>query len=683
MQRKIQNRYIKNTIEFKSEKIDTLESRSTRPFFFALSFLTFLFLLFLLHSFPSITYAQEPSLSTPAPSLAGTAPVPLEGDEDVVFVSQSVDITVSRAIDGQYWADVQAAVRLHNTSALTPADLKFGWPGWGGDNLRFDLIELADFKPIKDGEPLTTTIESRPTSWDGEEKESRWVVSQITMEPDKRQRIYFDWRQPIGKESLLTYSFALQPAKTWEGLVGSARITLKFSEFTNPESLISVSPVNYTFTGDKIEWLMIDQEPIIDPKITFLAPHVWQEIEDARSARATDPLQANLRLADLYEQLLELGINKYEGEIEATLNAAYQAAPNEVEPIQRLAALYQARAAQQPNNLALLEQAVMAGEAAFALGAEDEKSRNALIRDLSYLATQWAENDPNMALDFLNRAEIAGADATGIEKQRRVLGEKLVSIAIEQGELEDAFSLAQEYDLTTETAAIPWLTSTTVQIDNSPNKRLISFIADGEAEILDQKLALLANNINQMGYLSTWEPDTGTLTIQFEGNNQSWLESGNKVASFLRDEPELELLRAALLTNPIQYRRYEDQFYQYYDYREQVQVENQAQNRANQIREQATGNSTGGESAWQQYLLNESASAWQQLADSQRFGLTTHFEMQNSQLERTWSLTIPTNETLEWSGDTPRHDRWLMIALSSAIGLLCLLGLIWLPGAGR
>ena len=273
MQRKTQNRYIKNTIEFKRKKMHPLKSRSTRSFFFALSFLIFLFLLSLLHSFPSITYAQEPSSSSSfTPSLAGTAPVPLEGDEGVVFVSQSVDITVSRAIDGQYWADVQAAVRLHNTSVLTPADLKFGWPGWGGDNLRFDLIELSDFKPIKDGEILTTTIESRPTSWDGEEKESRWVVSQITMEPDKRQRIYFDWRQPLGKETLLTYSFALQPAKTWEGLVGSARITLKFPEFTNPESIISASPVNYTFTGDKIEWQMIDQERLSTQGSLLLRP---------------------------------------------------------------------------------------------------------------------------------------------------------------------------------------------------------------------------------------------------------------------------------------------------------------------------------------------------------------------------------------------------------------------------
>lgn len=649
--------------------------------FFALSFLTLFSLLFLLHSFPFTTYAQEESLSSS--SIAGTAPVPLEGDEHVVFVSQSVDATLSRRADGHYWVDAQGAVRLHNTSPLTQANLKFGWPGWAGENLRFDLIELSEFKPIKDGQTLTTTIESRPTRWGVEEKESRWVISEITIEPDKRQRIYFDWRQTLGKDTLLTYSFALRPAQLWQGRVGSTRITLDFGQFTTPESIVSANPLNYTFTGDKIEWIIVDDEPKINPTVTFIAPHVWQEIEQARADRATEPVEANLRLVDLYEQLVQLGVTQYEGEIEGTLNAAYQAAPDDVQPLERLLAFYRARAAEEPNNLALLEQVVISAEAAFAAGADDEDSRKLLVRDLLRLAALWAENDPNMALDFLNRAEAAGADATEIERERRLLGEKLVSVAVERGELEQAFDLAQQYALTTEMATVPWLSSTAVHIENAPNQRLISFMADGESQLLNQKLGQLADDIEQMGYLSTWEAEKKTLTIQFEGNNQSWLEGGNEVASFLRDEPELELLRAALSTNPIQHHIDQDRFYQSYHYREQVQIDNPAQKRADQIRQEATVSPLAQESAWQRYLLNQSASAWQQLADNQRFGLTTRFEVQDNQLEREWSFSIPTNETIEWSGELPRHDRWLIVAIIGAVGLLFLLGLIWLPGAGR
>ena len=256
-------------------------------------------------------------------------------------------------------------------------------------------------------------------------------------------------------------------------------------------------------------------------------------------------------------------------------------------------------------------------------------------------------------------------------------------MAVERGQLEQAFDLAQEYALTTEMATVPWLSSTTVHIENAPNQRLISFIADGESQILNQKLGQLANHIEQMGYSSRWDAEKKTLTIQFDGNNQSWLEGGNEVASFLRDEPELELLRAALSTNPIQHHIDQDAFYQSYQYREQVKIDNSAQKRADQIRQEATVSPLAKESAWQRYLLNQSASAWQQLADSQRFGLTTRFEVQDNQLEREWSFTIPTNETIEWSGQLPRDDRWFIVAIIGAVGLLFLLGLIWLPGAGR
>ena len=645
---------------------------------FGISFFALLFLLFSLSPFPSTTYAQEEESL-----VAGTAPVPLEGDEDVVFVSQSVDATVSRSPDGQYWVDAQGAVRLHNTNPLTPTYLKFGWPGWPGDNLRFDLIELADFKPVKDGKPLTTTIESRPTTWAAEEKESRWVISEITIEPDKRDRIYFDWRQPLANESLLTYSFALKPAQAWSGSVGSTRITLNFPQFTSPESIVAATPLNYTFTGDKIEWLIIDQEPQINPTVIFIAPHLWQEIEQARADRATEPVQANLRLVGLYEQLLQLGITKYEGEIEGALNAAHQAGPDEVEPLQRLAALYQAQAAQEPNNLALLEQAVTTTEALLATGADDEDSRKGLVRDLLRLAALWAENDAKIALDFLNRAEAAGADPTEIERERAIVEEKLISAAVERGELEHAFDLAQEYGLTTELPTVPWLTSSEVHLKNEPDKRLIFFTAYGEHEALDQKLRPLADHIEQMGYLSTWDTETSTLTIQFDGNNQSWLQSGNDVASFLRDEPELELLRAALSTNPIQYRLYEDQFYRYYEYREQLNIDNLAQKTADQIRQEAAASPVAQKSAWHHYLLSQSAIAWQQLADSQRFGLTTQFYIQGNLIEREWRFTIPSNETIEWSGHAPRYDRWFLLAIIAAGGLFLLLGLIWLPGAGR
>ena len=611
--------------------------------------------------------------------MVGTSPAPLSGDRNVVFISQAVDATLSRAADGLYWVDAQGAVRLHNTDHFNVANVKLGWPGWPGDNLRFDLNQLSDFAPIKDGVPIETYIEPQLTNWGGEEKESNWLVSQITIQPDKRERIYFRWRQPLGSDILLTYSFGLQPAGAWQGDVGSTRITLNLPNFTSQERIVQAQPANYTFTGDKIEWILVDQDPTINPSVTLIAPHMWQEIEKARANRATDPLKANLQLADLYKQLVQAGVTFYEGEVQGALEAAYRAAPDDPEPQTLLAEFYRVLAYEEADNLALLEQAVITGEAALAAGANDEAIRSALVSDLQTLADLWAESNPNMALDFLKRAEAAGGDATQIEKQRRVLTESLVLAELARGDFQAALQVATAHGFPTDIATYPWLTSSALHIENSPGERIISFVAYGDEALVSQKIGQLANQLDQLGYSATWEGNRSKLTIRLSGDEEAWLQAGADMASVLSDEPELDLLRAALTSNMIKYRIQEDDFFKYYGYREQVEVESRASAIAEQIRQDAAQR----ESAWEQSLLNKSATHWQTLADSQSFRITTRFDLQGHIAERNWNLTLPVNETLEWYGDVPRHERWLLVAASGALGLLLLLALIWLPGRWR
>ena len=61
------------------------------------------------------------------------------------FVSQAVDATLTRAADGSYTVSNEAAIRLNNTNRFGGTSVTFGFPGWGGGDLRFNPAELPGF----------------------------------------------------------------------------------------------------------------------------------------------------------------------------------------------------------------------------------------------------------------------------------------------------------------------------------------------------------------------------------------------------------------------------------------------------------------------------------------------------------------------------------------------------------
>lgn len=634
--------------------------------------LLWLFLIILALSAPPETSAQEPNL------VVGSSPAPLNGAQEVVFISQAVDASLYRTEDGLYWVRGAGIVRLHNTNEFNRANLKFGWPGWLGGNLRFNRTELLDFSPTKGGQPLPIREETITTTWFGQQRDVSWVVTQTSIEPDTRERIFFNWSQPIGSDILLTYSFGLLPAGSWLGTVGSTRITLKLPNFANEEMIVQATPNNYTFTGHQFEWILVDQEPTVNPSVTFIAPHFWQEIEEMRSRRNDSPLSANLRLAELYEQLVTVGVSHYSAQIEGSLQAAHQAVPNNPEPLVRLARLYRAQAAAQPDNLALLEEAVRSIEAALAAGATDDSLRSTLINDLLTLANLWTERDAHTALNFLGRAEAVGGDVTAITEQRRNLAESLVLAELERGDFYTAQTVAAQYGLPTDLAPYPWLTSSAVRIENKAGERTITFFATGDEVMLARRFGELASLLDSSGYSSVWDANTNTLTIRIVGDDEVWLGAGQSLASILDNDPEWDLLREVLMPEILLYRITEDTFEQYYGYREQVELNSRAGMIAEQLRQDASSR----ESAWEQAILNETAEHWQSLADSQSVHIMTRVSYEGTfrwSRQREWNLTLPANEVLEWQGKVPRHDRWLMAAGGTALGLFFLLAFIWLP----
>ncbi len=654
---------------FTSKRLVTLTRRPAparaRVFFWLL-------LALLLAPYGGAAHAQGGEL------LVGVSPAPVAGSDAVRFISQAVDARLYRAEDGSYRVAAEGAVRLHNTDRFNVAAITLGWPGWGGGDTRFDPAALPPFAPRQGEQPLATRLETRPTSFDGQTRDTVWLVAEASIAPDSRERFLFEWNQPIGEGPLLTYSFGLLPASAWAGPVGSARVTLQLPGVVSEEVIIRAEPDSYTFTGDSIEWIWVEEEPGVNPSVTIIAPHLWGEIEAARAARASDPLNANLQLASLYDQLAGAGVALYGGEAEAALEAARQAAPEQPEPQRRLSELYRARAEQLGGDLALLEQAASYGEAALAAGVDDAALRESVLRDLETLAAAWADKDPSVALGFLGRGTALTDDRARFDANRQALAQRLALAALQRGESASAREIAAQYGLPTEVATLPWLSSVAVRVENVPGERTVRFFGTGEAGTLDERLAPLATGLTAAGTPTTWDAAAGTLTIQLRGGEAEWLSAGQSVAAALPPDPEWDVLRGVLVPQELLYRTVDDTFQRRYGYRERVQIAPRAAEIAVQLRDSVAARGT----AWEQALVLDAAAQWQRLADSQDVSIVTRFDAGGA-LQRDWSLSLPAQETLEWRGETARRDRWLYLAGGGALALLLLLGLIWLPGRGR
>lgn len=629
----------------------------------------FLLLLFVLLAQPHTGRAQGPE----GELLTGTAPAPLSGAGSVVFISQAVDATLQRGEDGQYRVAAESVIRLHNSNRRGGTTVTLGWPGWAGDNLRFDAAQLPAFSLRNNQGRLNSYTQEVTTSWQGSERQSNWLVTQTFIGADARERLFVDWQQPLGAGPLLTYSFGALPSGAWPGAVGSLRVTLALPDYASSEIIVSAVPTDYTFSGTELEWLLVEQEPTANPTVTFIAPHLWQEIEAARAALASEPVEANLRLASLYEQLAEAGVSEYGSEAVAALEAAHLAAPESPEPLRRLALLYQARVRQQPDNLALLEQAVQAAEAALEAGSDDEALRAGLVENLLALAEAWEAQEPAVALDFLNRAVRAGSAPEQLAAQRQRLAEQLAVQALAGQDLSVALTLAETYGLPGEEIPIPWLDGASLQIESAPGMRVLRLHVAGEPALLDEQLDTLAARLNEAGFTTEWDGQALTLTL--EGDDAAWQQAGQSIAPALEPHPELDLLRSALSSPTIQHRTVQDLFESRYGYREQLALESRAATLAEELRQAAATQ----ESAWEQALMNEAADRWQRLDESQTVQLVARFEV-GPTVQRSWSLQPPTNELVEWRGEAARRENWLLAIGGGALLLLLLLALIWLPG---
>lgn len=628
-------------------------------------FLPLLLLLFLL--FPLRSSAQGTT------EVAGSAPAPLAGSGAISFVSQAVDGTL-RPVEGGYVVDNRAVIRLHNTDRFNAAAITLGWPGWPGGSLRFDPAELPGFAPVRGGVGLPTRLESRATTWQGETREAIWLVAETTIAPDSRERIFFDWSQTVGNGPLLTYAFGLLPAGAWPGPVGSARVTLTLPRLLSEEAIVQAEPADYTFLGDQLEWLLVEREPLQNPRVTFVAPHLWAEIEETRDQVASAPVGANLRLAELYESLAAAGAANFAARADTALLAAYRADPNRPEAARRLYERYRARALE-TEDPALLNEALLYGEAALASGEQDPTLRAAVAADLVALALDWEGEAPEQALDFLDRAAPLAPDPALVSAHQQRLAERVALSRLNRGDDRGAAEIAARYGLPDAALPLPWLDELFVRIENGPAARRVTLEVDGPPEEVAARMSALVDRLRLAGTRAGWE--SPRLWIELAGPPAGWAAAAQQAGALLPADPELDLLRSALPPRDLQYEMTEGRFEVRFSYQERLVVDS----RVAAVVAEAQGRRAAATSPLLQARLDGIEQRWRHLDESQGVEVITRFA--DGAIERAWTVRPPADDLLRWEERVARPEQILTVAAAAAALLLLLAALIWLPGRSR
>ncbi|MCZ7571145.1 MAG: hypothetical protein M5U01_21575 [Ardenticatenaceae bacterium] len=643
-------------------------------------------LLALLAAVPA--WAQGPE---PAP-VSGTAPAPLNNAGTVLMVSQTVDAALREGADGALYADVRARTKLHNTSKSANARPFFGWPFWSGDDLRFDPSALPGFAVTRDEQPITLTQQIFPATFGGQTRnDTPWLVTEQSIGRDEQVAFDSSWRQALAPPGspLVTFRYGLLPAGNWAAPIGSARITIQLPGLTSQEQIVSATPISPTFSGTAVEWLLVEEEPGSNMSVTLIAPELWRDLESARATVAAEPatVEARLHLADLYQRLADAGVAVYDGEAEAALLAAREAAPDNPEPHWRLAERYQRRVGPQDSpDLGALELTIDELDAALAAGLSGDREQGArafVVAGARHLADVWlAQGDSRAALAYLDRAArwAEGSVAEEIAARRRDAVAQTVLDVLDRQGLDAALAFAAEEGLPVHDEARPSLAGLDLQIWTGPEGRRLAATFTGDQLAVAALGADLQARLRRVsGVEVTWQPGPsgGTLDLRW-GSGQSaatWAETGAALARALPDTAPLDLLRAALSPDSITYEiTTASGLTQRFEYQEQIALTSRAADVAAAVRAQADRATD----PWERALLDRYASDWQAFIASQSTTYEVAFAPDQGQpLRRRWQPALPASETLSYRAEVPRLRQWLRLISAGLVGLLAAIALIW------
>nr|WP_290670150.1 hypothetical protein [Ardenticatena sp.] len=631
-----------------------------------------------------------------APTANAHTPTPVQGGEIVELVSITADVEIYTDENGLTWAAVDATYKLHNVSKTSPAFVQFGWPAWSGDDVNSDPATLVDFQVRREGRAGALTPLEMPLLLGGETRTTTVWTTATTLARDARTTFSASWRQLLGEGPLVTWQFGLLPAAHWRGAVGSTRITVNLPELTTQEQLVRVVPTEfayngeYTFYGDRVEWIFVSYLPDTNISLTLIAPPLWREMETLRTALASHPQNAEawLRLGDIYTQLAEAGATEYDAQAEAAYFAARDADPTNPEPHHRLWKRFEARLGTPPD-LATLDLARQEAQALYDLTG-DEGARTFIIEAEAALAKEWLErNAPHQAYEHLSHAWALATDAEQdmLAPLRTTILTTLLHTTLKEEGLAAMMTQAEALHATDLLAPLadvprPWFERRTVQVTTSTSGRTITLtfynVQDESAAraALDQVCGHMSRVVSLDTHVRCAIPlPNAEVVITFDGMSSAlWQERAATLLPTIPDNATFDLLRSALHTSALEWNIHNGWREQRVRYVEEIHL---LTPQAIPLAETIHARAETADTPFLRDTLITIANTWASIASHDRVRYEIFFTHNGRTLTRAWTRIPPTEERLMFEATFP--NVWFWAGAGGFLLLLVLgaLALIW------
>jgi len=298
---------------------------------------------------------------------------------------------------------------------------------------RGQLMEATDYTVMVNGEVISPTVVEETNPLGGSEPPVKWVEFPITVTAGSSVEISSTYSAAAaGALPLAQFNYALETAGGWNGRVGQSKVTLALPYEAGKQNVFSgenESTSGGRISGNTVVWTRKNFEPSAKDniKVTLLAPQVWTNIENARSAvkQAPGDVEALLALARAYKGAIFLDNGVAQGSTaqfvplaEDSYKKAVKAAPNSAEIRAEYAQFIMdtqvAGALNTRKSLPLLGSILDQAEAALKI---DPKNQSALgmLATLKSLAADAAERTPSTAANRLVARIDAVAQSVGTE----------------------------------------------------------------------------------------------------------------------------------------------------------------------------------------------------------------------------------------------------------------------------
>ncbi len=519
----------------------------------------------------------------------------------------------------------------------------------------------------------------------------QWWIADITLKPDQRANLVMTYAAPLGDGPFVHFRYPLDlTAQMWPGRLESARFTISFPQPPNPQSWVRLTPEDYQLTAESVTWSYDVEDPGQPIDFLFIRPSLWEQIQEARRAAASNASPAaHKTLGALYAQLATATqdpaiFQRYYPLAVASYAQAQQLAPDDPDAYLALAQLYQLRADLSPEETsAYTSLAINELVKALAHGIDDPTIREKVIEGfVSLIDRARMRGDFDAANAYLQRLNALSQDypdlinSDEIQSERRSLAiDWAEHVLNDEGPAPARAVLSQIFGAETvqpNNASFARINSLYVVVRTEPHLRILDINAamrDGDAALISR----LAQAFSQTNAASVELQETDPTLLHIEipfADAEDLLNRQKALADAMPPEPEWALVQAILRPQSLAWEQTDERWRTIERYEERVSLVAVSADAGMQalLLEQAA-NAMNVDDSLNRLLVTiwrQEAQVWRDLAgnSSARYTLTL-YPRPGAPLVQTWSL-FPGDE-IAMSGQAVQYHLGTMLVL--ALGL--------------